>query len=349
MAKFRADQLPGALKKRLAPVYLVTGDEPLLSQESCDAIRQAAKKQGFIERELYHTDAGFSWDELYNATNAMSLFADKKIIEIRIHNGKPGDAGSKAILEFCANTNDDTLLLLVCPKIDSRSQNSKWYKAIDQAGEVITIWPVGPAQLPRWVDTRLKQAGLNADSEAIDILCAKTEGNLLAAVQEVEKLKLVAEGNFIDAQMMANAVMDSARYDTFGMVDKAIFGDSRAAAESLQGLRAEGTEALALLWALTRDIRTLTNIKEGLQAGENFDLAAKRNGVWDKRKPLFKQATQRHKLPQLYGLLRKTALADRIAKGSAKGDIWNLLLDITLGLAGVNVHSAKTARQEILR
>lgn len=348
MGRLRADQLTSTLDKPLAPVFLITGDEPLIVQESCDAVRQAASRQGFLERELYHTDGNFDWSELYNASSAMSLFADKKLIEIRVHNGKPGDAGSKAIVDYCANTNDDTLLLLVSPKIDSRSQSSKWFKAIEQAGVVVNVWPVGPAQLPRWIDGRLKQAGLNADSEAIDILCAKTEGNLLAAVQEVEKLKLLATNNFIDAQLMANAVMDSARYDTFGMVDKAIFGDSRGAAESLQGLRAEGTDALAILWALNRDIRTLTNIKERLQTGENFDLAARQNGVWDKRKPLFKQALQRLPLPQLFALLRKTALADRVAKGSVKGDVWDILLDITLGLAGVSVHSSRNSRLEIL-
>ncbi|TVZ40803.1 DNA polymerase III delta subunit [Alteromonadaceae bacterium 2753L.S.0a.02] len=346
MARIRADQLATSLRKDLAPVYLVTGDEALMSQEACDTIRQHARKHGFTERELYHTDAGFSWDELYNASSAMSLFADKKIIEIRVHNGKPGDAGSKAITDYCANTNEDTLLLLVCPKIDARSQSSKWFKAIEQTGTVINIWPIGIAQMPRWIDNRLKAAGLNADSDAIDILCAKTEGNLLAAAQEVEKLKLLTDEPLIDAQLMANAVMDSARYDTFGMVDKAIFGDSRAAAESLQGLRAEGTEALAILWALNRDLVALTNLKESLQAGESFDFAAKRNGVWDKRKPLFKQALQRLKLPQLHDLLRKTALADRVAKGSAKGDVWNILLDITLGLAGVTTLTPQTSRLE---
>lgn len=346
MARLRPEQLTTELKKSLAPVYLVTGDEPLIVQEACDSIRSAARAQGFSERELHHTDAGFSWDELYNSASALSLFADRKIIEIRIHNGKPGDAGGKAITDYCANTSEDILLLLVSPKIDSRSQSSKWFKAIESTGVTVQVWPIGPQQMPRWVDQRLKSRGMNADSEAIDILCAKTEGNLLAAVQEIEKLKLMTDSNFVDAQLMTSAVMDSARYDIFGLVDKAIYGDSRAAAESLQGLRGEGTEPLSVLWALTREIRALCSIKEGMEAGESFEAAARRNGVWEKRKPLFKAALHRLKVRQLQDLLRKAALADRATKGAAAGDPWNILLDMTLGLAGVQVLSSRAARLE---
>ncbi|WP_075188231.1 DNA polymerase III subunit delta [Teredinibacter haidensis] len=346
MPKLRAEQLPGELKKQLAPIYFISGDEPLIVQECCDAIRGAARANGFSERELHHTDSGFSWDELYNSANALSLFADKKIIEIRIHNGKPGDAGSKAISEYCSNPNEDTLLLLVSPKIDSRSQKSKWFTAIEKLGITIQVWPVGPQQMHRWIDQRLKMAGLNADSEAIDILCAKTEGNLLAAVQEIEKLKLATDEPLINAQQMTAAVMDSARYDIFGLVDKAMHGDSRAATASLQGLRAEGTEPLTLLWALTREIRSLNNIKDAIDSGENFDSAARRNGVWDKRKPLFKSALHRLKPRQLQDLIRKSALADRATKGVATGNVWNILTDITLGLAGVTVLNPKTQRME---
>jgi len=346
MPKIRPEQVAATVKKSLAPVYFVFGDEPLIVQESCDAIRTAAREQGFIERELYHTDAGFSWDELYNSANAMSLFADKKIIEIRVHNGKPGDAGGKAIAEYCASPNEETLLLIVSPKIDARSQKSKWFTAIENCGASIQVWPIGPQQMARWVDQRMKRAGLNADSEAIDILCAKTEGNLLAAVQEIEKLKLVAEGTLIDAHTMTTAVTDSARFDVFGLVDKGMHGDSRAAAHSLQGLRGEGSEPLSLLWALAREIRALNNIREAIDSGEHFDRAAQRNGVWEKRKPLFKGALSRLKTRQLHDLIRKAALADRAAKGMANGDVWNILLDIVLGLAGTRVLSAKNQKLE---
>ncbi|WP_188150447.1 DNA polymerase III subunit delta [Teredinibacter waterburyi] len=347
MARPRPEQLANATAKQLAPVYLITGDEPLVVQECCDIIRKSARAQGYTERELHHTDGGFSWDDLYHAASSLSLFADKKIIEIRVHNGKPGDAGSKALCDYCAHPAEDTLLLLVMPKLEKSAQNSKWYKAIDGSGDIVTVWPVGVQQLPRWVDQRLKAAGLNADSEAIDILCAKVEGNLLAAVQEIEKLKLLSDNNFIDAQLMSSAVMDSARYDIFGLVDKAISGDCRAAVATLHGLRSEGTEALPILWALSREVRALANIAEAQYHGESFDMACRRAGVWDKRKPLVKQALHRLKLRDLQMLQRKSALIDRSVKGAASSNPWSLLLDMVLTIAGVQVFSPRTQRMEL--
>jgi len=344
MAKLRLEQLDAALKKRINPVYLVTGDEALLVQEACDAIRSAARKQGFLERELYHTDAGFQWDYLANSASAMSLFADKKIIEIRVHNGKPGDAGSKALLEYCQSINEETLLLLVLPKIDKRSQNSKWYKALEKAGDIITIWPISVQQLPRWINQRLNAAGLNADNQAIDILTAKVEGNLLAAAQEIEKLKLVANDQYIDAATMSDAVTTSARYDVFGLVDKAMLGNSRAATESLQGLRGEGTEPAIILWALSREIRTLALIKESIDNGKSFDFAAKSHGVWDSKKALVKQAIHRLSLKQLHSLNRKASNTDKSIKGIVKSDVWNQLMDMTLCLSGTQALNERSSR-----
>ncbi len=343
MSRLTPETLPSAVKKRLAPVYVITGDEPLLVQESCDAIRAQAKKMGFTEREIYHAEGNFNWDNLLHSANSLSLFADKKILELRIPNGKPNDSGN-AIVEYCEGLSEDNLLIVICPKLDKRTQSSKWYQALDKSGDVVTVWPVTIQQLPRWVDQRLKAAGLQADSNAIDILCAKVEGNLLAAAQEIEKLKLLARNNLVDANLMAAAVMDSARFDVFGLVDKALAGDSRAAANTLQGLKSEGTEATVVLWALTREIRILATIKDAMELGTSFDLAAKQNGVWDKRKPTVRHALNRMKPNHLHGLIRKASLTDQAVKGMAKGDVWNLLLDITLSLSGTNTFSAKTQK-----
>lgn len=347
MARINADQLVNALKNKLPPLILITGDEALVVQESCDAVRAAARKQGFTERELHHTDSGFSWDQLLQSANSMSLFSDKKIIEIRVTNGKPGDAGGKALAEYCKAPSEDTLLLLVLPKIDKRSQSSKWFKTVEAAGTVVTVWPVGMPQLPRWIDQRLKAAGLRADSAAIDILAAKVEGNLLAAAQEIEKLKLVATSDLIDSQLMTSAVMESARYDVFGLIDKALLGDAEAASRTLQGLKGEGTEPPVILWALTREARTLASIKEAVDGGEHFGQAAKRNGVWDKRQRIVQQALSQQSLKKLHMLIRKCALADRTIKGMSRGDAWAILLDITLTLAGVESFAPRTQRAMI--
>ena len=335
MAKLNPDQLPQTLQRGLASVYLVTGDEPLLVQESCDAIRTAARQAGFSERELFHTDAGFQWPQLLQSANSLSLFADKKLLEVRIHNGKPGDAGAKVLQEYCAAPAPDNLLLLICPKLDKTTQNSKWYSAIEQVGAVVTVWPIGVKQLPRWIDQRLQKAGIRADSQAIDILAGRVEGNLLAAVQEIEKLKLVAENGMIDSRTMAQAVVDSARYDVFGLVDKALSGQAQAAATTLNGLRGEGSDAVVVLWALAREVRALTALKLAQSDGLNLEFIARKHGIFESRLPLIRGALQRLSIGTLRLLLRECAYTDRTVKGMAQGDPWEGLLDIVLTLAGV--------------
>lgn len=341
MAKLSFDQLGKSLGSKLSPVYLVSGDEPLLVQEACDAIRGAAKKQGFSERELFHADPHFHWTNLLHSANSMSLFADRKILEVRIPNGKPGDAGSKVIQEYCHAPADDNLLLLVCPKLDKSTQNSKWYKSIEAIGVTVAIWPISAKQLPRWIDQRLQKAGIRADSRAVEILASRVEGNLLAAVQEIEKLKLVAEDGIIDHHTMANAVVDSARYDVFGLVDKALIGNPHAAATTLNGLRGEGSEPTIILWAIVREIRALIAIKQAMSDGQNIDYVAKRNGVFDNRLTIVRAALQRLSMPTLRLLLKESAYADRTIKGMASGDPWGVLLDIIMTLAGTRALSGK--------
>lgn len=341
MTKINADQLAKTPGDKLLPVYLITGDDALLVQESCDALRQVARKAGFEEREKYHTDSGFQWPTLLDNANSMSLFGSRKIIEVYVHNGKPGDPGSKALQAYCQSAPPDTLLMLISPKLDRSAQNSKWYKAIDQIGGITTIWPITDSQLPRWIDQRLQKSGLRADSQAIEILAERVEGNLLAAAQEIEKLKLLSDDGLIDAQMMASAVVDSARYNVFGLVDKALSGQAQAAASALNGLRAEGNEAISILWVLTREVRTLIALKEALHQGRNISQVARQNGVFDKRLPLVQNALQRLNPKLLKFLLRECAYIDRCVKGMATGDPWNILLDVILTLAGTRSLNGK--------
>ncbi|GAB3092694.1 DNA polymerase III subunit delta [Aestuariicella hydrocarbonica] len=334
MAKLRLDQLNGALRKRLAPVYLISGDEPLLVQEACDLIRAAARQNGFTERELHHAEPNFDWDQLLTSANSLSLFAERKILEVRIDNGKPGDKGGKALTSFCERPPEDTLLLVIMPKLDGSSQRSKWFKAVEKVADFVQIWPIAAPQLPRWIDQRIQQAGMSASRDAIEMLAARIEGNLLAAAQEIEKLKLIAIDGQISAEMIAGAVADSARFDVFSLIDKALHGDARAAVRTLQGLKGEGTDATVILWALAREIRTLIQISHAMQQGQAFDRAAKSAGVWDKRKPLVQAATRRLKLTQLQMLLRKANGIDKAIKGLRNADAWDELMDLTLNLSG---------------
>jgi len=344
MAKLRVEQLAQTLNTALSPVYLISGDETLLVQEAADTIRQHVKSKGFLEHERHYGDKQFDWSLLLASANSLSLFNEQKLIELRIESGKPGDKGSKAIVEYLKAPSDDNVLLIITPKLDGSSQRAKWVKAIEKQGVWAPIWPVGPAQLPRWLGQRLQQAGLKSDSAAIDILAARTEGNLLAAAQEIEKLRLLAPDGWVSSELMASTVADSARFDVFGLIDKALMGDARSASHTLQGLKGEGTDGTVILWALAREIRTLINVRHATDQGQNFAWAAKNAGVWDKRKPLIQNALKRFQGRQLESLLRQANGIDQAIKGLRKTDPWNDLLDLVLRLSGVQSISQQNQR-----
>lgn len=332
--KIRAEQLQSHLSKELLPVYVISGDEPLIAQESADAVRLAARNKGFSGREVFHGEGKFDWGQLHNEANALSLFAEKKIIEIRISNGKPGDKGSKALCELCANPSPDNLLLVILPKLERSAQNSKWVKALEAVGAHIQVWPITGDQLPRWIKQRLLESNITANQQAVEILAERVEGNLLAAVQEIEKLKLLAIEGKVDAIMMSSVVADSARYNLFEFVDKVLAGDAQSAARSLRGLHSEGTDAIPLLWAITRELRILIKASEQISRGENRDWALKNAGVWEKRLPLFRTAIQRCSAAHLRMLLYQAGAIDRGIKGMRKADIWDELTTLVLSLAG---------------
>lgn len=348
MGKLRIDQLDRHLKDALSSCYLVSGDETLLVEESCDAIRQHAYAEGYTERERYYVDNQFDWSQLLSAANSLSLFSDKKLIELRIEKGKPGDRGSKAICEYIDQPNDDNRLLIVTPKLDGSVQRSKWVKGIEKKGQWLPVWPVASGQLPRWLEQRIKRAGLTADSHCIELLAARTEGNLLAAHQEIEKLKLLSIDGYLTPELIAGAVADSARYDIFGLIDKILFGDARNAAKTLQGLKTEGTEPTIILWGLAREIRALLSINKGIQEGQSFSWAAKQAGIWDKRQALAQQASKRISNQQLQLLLRQANAIDKSIKGQRKADYWSELLDLVLNFSGTQSLDKKNLRLSML-
>ncbi|MGI1680155.1 MAG: DNA polymerase III subunit delta [Cellvibrionaceae bacterium] len=344
MAKLRPEHVTKELNNKISPIYWISGDEPLVAQECADEIRAAGKNAGFIERELYHADNNFDWNLLHYAGQSLSLFGSQKIIELRL-TGKLNDAGRKALVEYCASPPpSDILLLIISPKIERSTQNAKWFKAVESASQFIQVWPITGAQLPRWIDLRAKKMGLSIDATALDILTSRVEGNLLAASQEIEKLKLLTDDGKIDASLMAHAVANSARYDVFTLIDKALHGDARGAIANLSGLKSEGTEVMQILWALTREIRTLLELSNALANGKNFATAAKSFGIWDNRQSLIKNALSRLKQPQLQTLLRKAGQVDRAAKGMHSANAWDGCIDIVLTLAGVNAFNKQSER-----
>ncbi len=333
--RLKTEQLATHLSQGpLAPVYLISGDEPLLAQEATDAIRAAARSQGYTERELLHAETGFDWNVVLTEANSLSLFSDKKILEIRIPTGKPGDKGSKTLQEYVSNPSSDTLMLIITPKLESATTRSKWVKAIDSQGVFIQLWPVAPNQLPQWINQRLQQAGIHASRQAVSILADRVEGNLLAAVQEIEKLKLLIPDGEVDGDTMSTIVADSARFNVFSLVDKAMEGEAQSACRTLRGLRDEGTEATVILWALTRELRILIKASDATANGDHLDWALKNLGVWEKRKPLVKNAIRRLPLGQLKQMLRLAGGIDRAIKGMRKASPWDDLTTLILMFCG---------------
>ena len=337
--KIKPEQLNAFLQKglqakQLPPIFVVSGDEPLLSQEATDDIRSAARQLGFNERETFDIDGRFDWNHVFNETNSLSLFADKKILELRITNGKPGDKGSKALCELCENLNDTNLILVVLPKLEKSSYQSKWMKTLEAHGAHIQVWPVSSQQLPRWIGQRLQQHGINANTEAVNILADRVEGNLLAAMQEINKLTLLSLEGKVDADIMSTVVADSARYNLFSFVDKVLEGDAESAARALRGLENEGTDPLALLWAITRELRILNKASQAVALGEQRDRALKNSGVWDKRIPLFRKALGRLSPAHLRMLIHQAGAIDRGVKGLRKADFWSEITTLVLSFAG---------------
>ena len=337
--KIKPDQLQSYLQKslqtkQLSPIFIISGDEPLLSQEAADAVRSTARQLEFTERETFDIDARFDWNLVFNETNSLSLFSDKKILELRITSGKPGDKGSKALCELCENLNDSNLILVILPKLDKGAYQSKWMKTLESKGVHIQVWPVTPEQLPRWINQRLVQCGIEASQGAVDILADRVEGNLLAAMQEINTLKLLSLEGKVNADIMSTVVADSARYNLFSFVDKVLDGDAQSAAKALRGLENEGTEPLALLWAITRELRTLNKASHQVLLGNSKDKALKSAGVWDKRIPIFRKALSRLSPAHLRMLMHQAGAIDRGVKGLRQAVIWDELTTLVLSFAG---------------
>ena len=326
------DQLEAGLARRLAPAYLIAGDEPLLTQECADAVRRRARETGCTEREVHHVERGFDWNALAADLASLSLFAGRRLVELRFRTPAAGEGGAEVLARFAAAPPDDVVLLCLAPKLDKRQQGAAWVKALAGAGEFVQVWPVDAPALPRWIDGRLRRAGLRADAEAVRLLADRVEGNLLAAHQEIEKLRLLHGAGEIDADDVRAAVADSARYDIFKLADAALAGQAGRALRILGGLRAEGMAIPQVLWPLARELRSLVRVRSLLDQGMAPQAALARAGVWRNRAGLVQRAVGRHDARALRALVRQAALVDRLAKGALPGNVVRL----PAGLAGAS-------------
>jgi DNA polymerase-3 subunit delta len=332
--KIPFQQLQNQLKSNLAPIYFVSGDEPFQVDEACRMIRKEAEQQGYSERQVFHAERGFDWTSLAAEGNNLSLFAEKKLIELRISNAKPGRDGTRALQEYSEALPQDTCLLISAGKLEAAQVKAKWLKSLEQAGVLVQVWPIDISRLPQWISQRLALRNLTAKPEALKLLADRVEGNLLAADQELEKLLLLYGEGTLSTEQIQTAVSDSARYDIFSFADVALGGEPERVSKLLYGLKAEGVEAILMLWALHREIRSLFKLHHDISCGSSPEAAMAAQHVWDKRKPLIKKALQRSSLAKTQQWIKACRQIDRIIKGQEAGRAWDELLELGLRVAG---------------
>jgi len=332
--QLRPEQLDNHLSQQLAPLYFISGDEPLRVMEAADAVRDAARRKGFDEREVLTVQPGFDWGTLMSEAGNLSLFSQRRIIDLRLPGGKPGADGAKVLRAYAQQPPDDTLLLITAGKLDPSARKSKWVQALDQAGAVVFVWPLKPDEFNRWIEQRMRQRGLQPTRDAVTLLAERVEGNLLACVQEIEKLYLLLGEGQVDADAILARVADNARYDVFALVDSALAGDAVRSVRILHGLQAEGVVPQIVVWALAREIRQLAAMAAMVACGDAVATVVTRYRVWQARKALVSKALGRLSAPQCAALLQHCARIDRISKGRAAGSAWDELVQLSLTLAG---------------
>ncbi|MDN4037305.1 DNA polymerase III subunit delta [Massilia sp. YIM B02443] len=335
--QLRLEALDGQLAKGLAPLYVITSDEHLLALEAADRIRKTARAQGYTERDVLTVERTFKWGELLAANQALSLFGDKKLIELRIPTGKPGKDGSAALQSYAKDLSPDNLTLITLPKLDWQTAKAAWVTTLQQAAVYIEIPNVERAQLPQWIGMRLSSQGQSAERQSLDFIADRVEGNLLAAHQEIQKLGLLYEPGRLTFEQVHDAVLNVARYDVFKLSEAMLLGDATRLARMLEGLKGEGEALPLVLWAVTEEIRTLLKLKSGMGQGRPLGALLKEYRIWGPRERMMEPALRRVSLATLEAALQDAAQVDRMVKGlrskAFAGDAWDAMLQLALRVA----------------
>jgi DNA polymerase-3 subunit delta len=336
--QLRAEALEAHLARgRLAPVYAVSGDEALLALEAQDAIRAAARKAGFTERTVLHADARTDWSLLEQATQSLSLFDERRIIEVRLPSGKPGKDGAAALQTLAAAGAQDVLAIVALPRLDRSTRESGWATALADAGAWVEVSAVERAQLPAWIGQRLARQKQRCEPAALAFLADRIEGNLLAGHQEILKLGLLHPPGDVSLEAVTDSVLDVARYEVFGLPVAMLAGDCARVMRTVEGLQAEGEALPLLVWTLMEEFHALLRVREAMAAGRPFQAVARENRLWGPRAALAERALPQLTTDLLAGLLDRCAELDRLAKGlrvpGRDSDPWLELADIALQLA----------------
>ena len=358
--KLRPDQLDAQLSRQLLGVYVVGGEEPLLIEEALDAIRARARLDGYTEREVFEVERGFSWGRVIESCSSLSLFASRKIVEIRMPRGpNPGRTkavdedddgerdetsgkssidGAKLLAEIASQPPPDTLLIVSCGKLDFRQQQATWYVALENAGASVYASPIAFEQWPAWVEARMRKAGLTPEVEAVQLLAERTEGNALSAKQDIDKLRLLYPDGAIDETRVRAAVVDSSRFDAFDLGDRVLAGDVAGVAHTVARLREEAMEPLAVLGPLSWMLRNWAQAQRAFEGSRDPSRACSEAHIARAKIPVYSTALNRTRLPQIYGWLRQAAMIDQLAKSTGgKEQAWEELLTLVLAAAGRRV------------
>ncbi len=335
--QLRVDGLEGHLAKTIAPLYVISSDEHLLALEAADKIRRAARANGYSERDVLTVERNFKWGELLAANNEMSLFGDKKLIELRIPTGKPGKDGGAALQSYAKDLSPDNLTLITLPKLDWQTAKAAWVSALQQAAVYIEIPIIERAALPGWIGTRLAAQGQSADRPSLDFIADRVEGNLLAAHQEIQKLGLLHEPGKLAFEQVHDAVLNVARYDVFKLSEAMLAGDPARLVRMLEGLKGEGEALPLVLWAVAEEIRTLLKLKAAMAQGRPLGALLKEYRIWGPKERMMEPALRRIPLAVLEQALQDAAQVDKMIKGlrakAFAGDAWDAMLQLALKVA----------------
>jgi len=340
----------GQLNAQLRPpnraLYWVSGDDPLLMLEAGDAIRSFLRKQGFEQRDLFHVDKNFDWNNFFQLTSSLSLFAEKRVIELRFASAKPDEEGKKALQHFIDNPSADIAVMIIGPKLDKATTSTKWFGNLTANALLVKVWPLKREELPNWLNTRLKAAGISASRDAVAMLADRVEGNLLAAVQDIERIKLAYADNNgtakrLEASDIAEFVSDNSRLTSFDLIDATLLGETSRAQKILQGLRAEGVHPLPILATFTRELDSLLPMLAQKEQGQTSEVIMRNARVWSNRKTAVKSSLARLSKSEAWQLLHHARLIDGAIKGMNLANPWDELSLLSLRLSGASPTSKR--------
>ena len=332
----KPEQLHSSVSNQMASTYFAFGAEILLVEQSLSTIKAAARENGFTERFRFDIDGNYSWDSMFSLISSPSLFAEKRIIECRLTSGKIGVRGSKALTEIVEALPEDILLIISSGKLEMVQQKSKWFKALDKNGVIIQHWEVQSNQLVGWITRNMTQLGLNSNIEAANAIAYCTEGNLLATMQEIEKLKIAYPGGKINLKEYLDQIDQQSQYSVFGLIDSALLGDTDKVNKIFNSLVDDSIPPVILISSLYREITNLVMMSIELKTNDTLESILNKHRVWQKRKPFISNALTKHSYQKLQKILLKLGRIDRSLKGMDNLNVYDELQNVVISLSGNN-------------